>query len=146
MKTILVLVVLLMSPIAKANDLPDTPKPQQQKISRRVFLAGTTLLAASATADAVSTRIVLNNGGWENNPEYGRYPSVGRQAGINAAFFAGEVAIFAYTEHSRRWYVRWGGRAYVGLVVVNHFELAACNSKIDPRSTHVQNCHQILPF
>jgi hypothetical protein len=137
---------LLLVPIAKAKDLPDNPQPQERKFSRKVFLAGTTLLAASTTADAVSTRILLNNGGWENNSEYGLHPSVAKQAGINAAFFAAEVGIFTYTERNRRWYVRWGGRAYVGLVVANHFELAACNATIDTHAAHARNCHPILPF
>jgi len=136
--------LLLLSPIAKANELPETPQPKKEAmtISRRVFLAGTTLLAASVVADAVSTRIVLNSGGWENNPEFGKHPSIARQAGVNAAIFAGEVAVLSYTERNRRWYVRWGGRAYIGFSIANHLELSACNFKAEPSKP----CRPLLPF
>jgi hypothetical protein len=137
------LLLALFIPAAAAQDLPDAPKP---KPDRRVFYVGVSLLAASKTADAIETQRVQNRGGWENNPEFGRHPSSSRLAGVNALFFAGQSALFHKTESSQRWYVRWGGRAYIGLVIADHIQLATCNSKINPSSPQVHNCHEILPF
>jgi len=137
------LLLAMCVPAISAQSLPDAPKP---KPDRRVFWAGVSLLAASQTADAISTQSLQNRGGWENTPEFGRHPSPGRLAAVNTLFFAGQTALFHKTESSPRWYVRWGGRAYIGLVIADHIQLAACNSKINPSSPQVHNCHEILPF
>jgi hypothetical protein len=68
---------------AQQKPLPDPPKP-----NKKVFVAGVSLLAAAKTADAITTRQLLDGGGWENDPVFGRYPSPAKQAGINLAFFA----------------------------------------------------------
>lgn len=119
----------------------DTPKP---KADRRIFWAGVSLLAASKTADAITTRRVLDDGGWENNPAFGRNPTAARQAGLNTAYFAAAVSAFYLTEHSRSRAVRWGGRAFIGLVVANHIKLAAGNSSI--LGTHGRTARPILPI
>lgn len=91
---------------AQGKPLPDAPKP-----NRKVFLAGVSLHAAAKTADAITTRQLLDRGGWENNPVFGRHPSPAKQAGVNLAFFAGESARFYVTEHNRHAWIRWTGRA-----------------------------------
>ncbi|PYX60369.1 MAG: hypothetical protein DMG76_02695 [Acidobacteria bacterium] len=128
---------------ASPNELPDAPKP---KINRRVFIAGVSLLAASKSADVWSTRSLLGLGGWENNPTLGRHPSSGRLVGHASAVFAGQSAAFYLTEHNRRAWVRWAGRAYIGFAIEEHARLAACNSRINTHSPNVQNCRPLLPF
>ena len=54
------------------------------RFNRRAFVAGVSLLAASKTADATTTRQLLDRGGLENKPLFGRHPSSAKQAGINA--------------------------------------------------------------
>jgi hypothetical protein len=125
---------------ANKTILPDAPKP---KVSRRVFLGGVSLLAASKTADAITTRQLLDRGGWENNSWLGRHPSNGRLSGLAAAEFVGQGSLFYLTEHNRRSWIRWTGRAYLGLVIVNHVKLAACNSKIDPHSPTAHSCKSL---
>ena len=140
---ILAVVLLLVYPIpAHAQKaLPDSPKP-----NKPVFFVGTSLLAAAKTADAWSTRNALDGGAWENNPVFGRYPSNARLAAVNAAFFSGEMALFFKTEHSHHAAIRWAGRAYVGFVIANHAQLAACNLEVHPLTGRKQNCHDLLPF
>jgi hypothetical protein len=121
--------------VSPTNAQIEAPKP-----NRRTFLAGVCLLAAAKTADAISTRQLLDRGGWENNSLFGRYPSPAKQAGINAAMFAGQTAVFYFTERSRHAWVRWTGRTWLGLTVANHARLAFCNASIDTRGS-VTNCH-----
>jgi len=104
------------------------------------FRIGVSLLAASTAADAITTRQLLNRGGWENNPIFGKYPSPARQAGINLGFFAGQSALFYYTERNRHSFVRWTGRAYLGYVIFEHARMAACNAGIKVQSARAQNC------
>src|SRR5437588_527082 len=123
--------------------LPDAPKP---KASHFIFGGGVVLLAASKTADAWATRGLLDRGGWENNPVLGRHPSTGRLAGIDAAAFLAQSSLFYATEHNRRSWVRWSGRAYIALQAAGHFYLSSCNSNIDTHSSTRHNCRPILPF
>lgn len=125
----------------QATPLPDAPSPKPQQIDRKAFFAGAGLLAAAKTADAISTRELLDRGGWENDPLFGRHPSAARQAEINAAIFAGQVAVYYFTERSRHSWVRWTGRTWLGLTIANHARLASCNAGIDVRSATVTNCH-----
>jgi hypothetical protein len=111
-----------------------------------VFLTGISALAISQTADAFSTRRLVDRGGWENNPVYGRHPSNARLAGINAAFFVAKSTAFYFTERSRSSWIRWTGRTLMALSIEEHSRLAACNSHIDPRSPVIQNCRPLLPF
>jgi hypothetical protein len=128
-----------IAPIEKVKI--DSPKP---KADRRIFWTGVSLLAASKTADAITTRRLLNEGGWETNPVYGHNPTAARQAGINAAFFAAEVGAFYLTEHSRYRWIRWTGRTYVGLLVANHCELTAGNVAVF--GVPGKRAHSFLPF
>lgn len=134
-----IILILLLFPLfssAQEKVLPDAPKP-----NRRTFIIGVAALAAAKTADAITTRQLLDRGGWENNPEFGRHPTPARQVGINAAWFAAQAFLFYKTEKSSNRYVRWIGRGYISFSVVQHARLAACNSTVDPHSLHVQNCH-----
>lgn len=118
----------------------DTPRP---KADRRIFWAGVSALAASKTADAITTRRSMNRGGWENNPIFGSHPTPARQAGINAAFFASQVGVFYLTEHSRNHWIRWTGRTYIGLVSANHIDLAVQNAVNTGTS---RSSHPLFPF
>jgi len=132
--TTLLFALLVLASAAAAQEMP---KPDAPKPNGKVFWTGVSLLAASKTSDAITTRIALDNGAREKDPIFGPHPSAPKQAAINALFFAGETAFFYATEHNRHAWVRWTGRAYVGLIVVNHVQLAVCNS----RTAH--NCHSI---
>ena len=134
--------MLLFAGIASAQEKPDCPKPKADK----TFWIGTVALAGAKTFDAIETRQLLDRGGWENNPVYGRHPSPAKQAGVNAAFFAGEATLFYFTEHSKRRWVRWTGRAFLTHDIAEHSFLAACNAGIDMRALRVQNCKPLSPF
>lgn len=71
--TLAFLVICLFPSPTLAQTLPDAPKPKPH--SQKVFWIGTALLAASQTADAITTRQIQDRGGWENNPLLGRRPS-----------------------------------------------------------------------
>lgn len=140
--SILVLLVVSVIPsFAQERSLPEMPKP-----NRHIFVVGVSLLAVSKSADALSTRSLLDRGGWENTPVLGRSPSPQRQAGLNALVFVGQSGLFYATEHNRRSWVRWAGRAYIALEIVNHIKLATCNAGIDVHSTIVHNCRPFIPF
>jgi hypothetical protein len=102
-------------------------------------VAGVSLLAAAKTADAITTRQLLDRGGWENDPAFGRHPSPAKRAGINAALFAGESALFYLTEHNRHSWIRWTGRAFLAQSVVDYSHAAACNAGIRTNGP-AQNC------
>jgi hypothetical protein len=112
----------------------------QRRFNRLVFFSALTALGASKAYDGVTTRNTLERGGWENNPVYGRYPSVGRQVTVNAAFFAGESALFYATEHSRRRWIRWTGRITLMFAIEENLRLGVCNSKT------FHDCHPAMPF
>ncbi len=116
------------------------------KQAKKVFYIGSAALAASTVADAISTRQLLNRGGFEMNPIYGKRPSPAKQAGINAAFFAGSVGVFYLTERSHSRVIRWAGRSWIGLQTAQHSYLAACNSAINVRAPVQQTCGPLVPF
>ena len=137
---VLFAVLALAIPLhAQTKPLPDAPKP-----NRKAFLAGVSLLAASKTADAITTRQLLDRGGVELNPIFGRYPSPARQAGINLAFFAGQSALFYLAERNRHAWVRWTGRAFLASVVVDHVQAAACNPGINTHEPVSQKCRPLV--
>ena len=135
------LTLFLLSTVALAQEKPDAPKP---KHDRKVFIAGTVLLAASSAADAISTKQLLDRGGWESNPILGRHPSNARLTGVFAAEFAMEALAFRLTEHGRKPWLRWLGRAYIGFSIEEHSRLAGCNSRIDVHTPN-QNCRPLVP-
>ena len=120
--------------------VPFEEEQRQPRFNRRVFLSGLVALGSTKAFDAVTTRSTLERGGWENNPVYGRYPSIGRQVSVNAAFFAGESALFYATEHSRRRWMRWTGRIALTLSIEENLRLGSCNSKT------FHTCRPLMPF
>ena len=97
------------------------------KANKKIFVVGVSLLGAAKTADAITTRRSLNQGGWENNPVFGRHPSRAWQAGVNLAFFAGESAVFYLTERNHHASIRWAGRAFLPDSIIEPSQAAACN-------------------
>jgi len=137
---VLFAVLALAIPLhAQTKPLPDAPKP-----NRKAFLAGVSLLAASKTADAITTRQLLDRGGRENDPVFGRHPSPAKQAGINLAFFAGESALFYLTEHNHHAWVRWTGRAFLAHSILEHSYAAACNAGVNTQAPSAQNCRPLV--
>lgn len=135
------------------NGKPAVPVAQEPKpatrvphFNRKAFIAEVSLFGAAKTADAITTRQVLDRGGWENNPIFGRHPSPAKQAGINLGIFAAQSGALYLTEHSRRSWIRRSGRDLLVHAVVEHAHLAACNASIDMGSPRVQNCKPFLPF
>ena len=124
------LAVILLAVSLHAQEKPNAPKPKQD---HKVFAAVTALLAGSNIADAITTRQLLDRGGVELNPVFGRHPSPAKQAGINAAFFAGQVLAFHFTERSRKPWLRWLGRVGIGLQIEDHTRLAVCNAELGTR-------------
>lgn len=140
---ILAIVFLLAPTLARADELPDAPvaKPDAVRVevarrpsalNHRVFVAGVSALALAETADILETRRLIDRGGVELNPIFGRHPSTARQVGLNAIFFVGQTTVFYFTEKSRRPAVRWAGRIWITGMIVNHARMAACNSSINP--------------
>jgi len=124
---------------AQQKPLPDAPKP-----NKKIFITGISLLATAKTADAITTRQLLDGGGWENDPVFGRHPSPAKQAGINLAFFAGESALFYVTEHNRHAWIRWTGRAFLAQSIIEHSHAAACNVGINLHAPGPQNCSPLV--
>jgi hypothetical protein len=133
--------LILFAPLVHAQDkpLPDAPKP-----NKKVFLTGISLLAAAKASDAIITRQLLDGGGWENDPLFGRHPSPAKQAGLNLAFFAGESALFYVTEHNRHAWIRWTGRAFLAHSIIEHSHAAACNAGINLHAPGAQNCRPLV--
>ena len=129
--TVLLLAVPLHAP---------KPRPEQHLFSRRVFVAGISLLAAPKTAGPITTRQLFDRAAWENNPTFRRYPSPAKQAGIKAGIFAAQSFAFYLTEHNRHAPVRWTGRALIAHAMVEHSRLAACNAGINTHSPVIQSC------
>lgn len=92
---VLILVVILLSPLALAQEAKES-KPH---FNRRAFIPGTIALAGAKTFDALETRKLLDRGGWENNPIFGAHPSPAKQAGLNLTFFAAEATVFYFTSN-----------------------------------------------
>lgn len=133
---------LAVLPIS-AQELPAVPLTSQieapkPKPDRRIYWAGVSLLAASATVDGFSTERALSIGRPESNPFYGKYPSVARLSLVNAGLFASQIGVFYLTEHSRHRWIRWTARAYVSASIVNHAHLAACNYSVSRESPTCQ--------
>ena len=71
------------------------------RFNRRVFVGGISLLAASRTPDAITTRQLLDRGGVGVNSVFGRHPSPLKQAGINAGIFAAQSSAFYLTKRNK---------------------------------------------
>ena len=137
----LALLLALFSPLARADEI----RMPKQRLTK-TFWVGVAALGASKSYDAIETRKLLDRGGWENNPVFGRHPSPAKQSLINAAFFAGQVFVFRKTELSRRKWIRLTGRAFLAVSVGEHIYYGACNAGINPASPTVRNCSLPAPF
>lgn len=139
MKYLLAVALLLCAVPAHAAPLPDAPTP-----NKKIFWTGVGFLAAAKTADAITTRQLLNRGGVELNSLYGRHPSAAKQSLINLGFFAAESAVFYLTERNHHKPIRWIGRAWMGNRIVNHAYLAACNANV--RVGTSDSCYPLVPI
>lgn len=138
---LLILLSFLVIP-ATANELPEMPVPRVQnepkpaavRLDKRIFLAGTLLLAAAQAADAITTRQCLDRGTChETDPFYGaRYPSAGRQAGLGIAYFGAQVGFFYFSEGNPNRFVRWIGRTMMMGFIVGHAVEAEKGARIRP--------------
>ena len=138
-RVLLVLLCFFLASIAHAQEKPDAPKP-----NKKILVTGVSLLAAAKTADAITTRQLLDRGGWENNSAFGHHPSPAKQAGINLAFFASESAVFYLTERNRHSWVRWAGRAFLAHSIADHAHAAACNAGLNPGLRVTQSCGPLI--
>jgi len=142
-----------------AANLPDMPEPKVEtrpavsvpvrphnefhRFDKRVFWSMTGALAASQIADTLTTESVINHGGHEQNPIFGRHPKPVPYAMTNLGIFAAQVGIFYLTEHSKHPAIRWTGRAFIAAVTVNHAHLAVCNATINPHDP-TQKCSSFM--
>lgn len=140
--TTFIALTLLFVSTAVAQEKPETPKAN----GKIVFYSMTTLLAASKSADALTTVGNLDRGNIEYNPILGLHPSPARLAGFNAGYFAVQSAGFYFTEKSSHRWIRWAGRAYIGLTIADHAQLAACNANLPPNAPKSRRCHSLFPM
>jgi hypothetical protein len=84
------IVLLMLGTLAKADDLPEAPKP---KVADRQFWTAVGTLGASVAADGISTVRMLDRGNFETNPVLGRHPSPARVGALSGAYFAGETVL-----------------------------------------------------
>jgi hypothetical protein len=85
--------LLFTAPLCAQEKPRALPKP---KVIDRKFVAVMGLLAATKTADAITSAQMLNRGNYETNPLFGPRPSGARMAVVNTSYFAGEV-LMAYS-------------------------------------------------
>ena len=152
------LLLLSTASLAQEPAKPEAPKPKTQALvtrntayaavtpHRRVFLFGVSLLAASKTADAITTRQVLDRGGWENDHVFGRHPSPAKQSLINLGIFGVQAGVFYLTERNRHAWIRWTGRAFLAHEIEEHTRFAACNAALNAHPLVTQNCERVMPF
>lgn len=98
---------------APAQEEPEAPKP---KVNHKLFIAGMLRRADSNTADASTTRRVLDlpgGRGSELSPIFGSHLSPAQQAGINLGIFTAQSTAFYFTERSRHKWIRWTGRVFL---------------------------------
>lgn len=131
------LFLLLASPLCAQETHKITNVP---RFNRKAFIAEVSLLAAAKSADAITTRQLLDRGGWEGNPLFGRHPSPAKQAGINLGIFAAQSGLLYLTEHNKHAWVRWTGRAFLAHAIEEHTRLAACNAGINTHAPTIQSC------
>lgn len=127
------LAILLFSSSSFADGKPEAPvvRVELRRPPKKVFWIGTASLAGAKAFDAFETRRILDSGGWESNPFYGKRPSVGRQVAVNSLSLAGQAVLFHFTEKSKHKVVRWLGRGYVGYAVAEHAYLGACAATME---------------
>lgn len=90
---------------AQTVPLPDAPRP---KVLDRKFILASGALAASAAFDMTETKLLLDRGGVEYNPAFGRHPSTARLVGVASAWFAGYVVLsYELKKHHPRAFRHW---------------------------------------
>jgi len=111
---------------------------------QKLFTVEVSVPASSNIADAITTPRLLDRGGWENNPIFGRHPSLAKQAGINLGVFALQSGLFYLTEHNRHAWVRWAGGAFLAHSIADHAHAAACNAGLNPSLRVTQSCGPLI--
>lgn len=85
--------------------LPDAPRP---KVVDRKFVVASGALAASAAFDMTETKLLLDRGGVEYNPAFGRHPSTTRLVAVASAYVAAEVLLsYELKKHHPRAFRHW---------------------------------------
>ena len=101
---------------AQAKPLPEAPKPKhadrfwaiESAALGSLYAADFTLTARGLGQPAPGKPGFVN---WESDPLFGRHPSDTRIALTAAAQFGLQSCLLQKTEHSRRAWIRWSGRA-----------------------------------
>jgi len=129
MRILVLLLCFSLVACLNAQEVPEAPKP---KTRRLFFYVGAGALAGAATYDWKTTSELIHRGGWEKNSSWaiGRRPSDAQIGAFGSAWTSAEVAGFRLTEQSRRWWIRWAGRAYVAWAVQEHIRLARRNTRL----------------
>lgn len=109
--TVIVLIVIAFlvgwsfAATAQTVPLPDVPRP---KVIDRKFVLASGVLAASTAFDMTETKLLLDRGGVEYNPAFGRHPSTARLVGVASAWFAGYVVLsYELKKHHPRAFRHW---------------------------------------
>ena len=106
------LIVSLAAAPARANELPDMPKPKadatnfverktvfpakpavKERTASKSFFAVVGTLGASSAADWLTTSQTLERGNHETNGVLGPHPSNGQIAAFGAGYYAGEITL-----------------------------------------------------
>jgi hypothetical protein len=114
---------------ARADDLPDTPKP---KVADKDFWLLAGALAAAKTTDAITTERFLGRGCHELNSLLGPHPSAGKLAANASAYYAGELALAyglkRFGRRHRRARFLWIAEPLYG--IARHVQLSASNEAL----------------
>lgn len=93
--------------------LNQPPRIMRERVADRKFWTMVGILGAAKAADLVTTQRLLNRGGYETDPIYGRHPSSARLAAVTAGYFGAEVVgawlLKRYGRHHRWAQVLWLG-------------------------------------
>src|SRR5258708_9755921 len=110
--------VLLFVPAAWGNELPEAPEPKAPNHATRIWIIEAGTLGALDATDFTLTARGLGPSNDEANPLFGPHPSNRRLTLSVGALYAAEVIVLWKTEHNRRRWVRWIGRAGFAALVV----------------------------
>ena len=75
--------------VSPIEPVPPLPEESFKKPSKAGFYGSLGVMGAGQLADVLSTKAVLDKGGVELNPLFGKKPSVGRMLGVKAPVYAG---------------------------------------------------------
>jgi len=112
--------------------LVEAPKPKEDRVFDKRFLVVMGLLASAKTADVITTRQSLDRGNTEINSAYRTgHPSSARLAGMNVAYFAGEVGMACLLKRYGRGH--WWSKIWMvepALQSAQHVQFAIHNSQL----------------